>query len=1027
MTSPFRDRMHGMTNATRGIIVTRFLLTALLLWCGCTDDGVGPDVERYAVNVTVDNGGTVTRTPRDSLVDGGSTLVLQACPDSGYVFAGWTGSVVSAANPLSLTVTGDVTLHAWFVRPAAELVTLDAAGTTFTMGSNSALATQYERPPHPVGFTYDYAVGAVEVTQAEFGRVMGADALADAIEPGEAGIGDSLPVYNVTWYDAVLYCNARSRLEGYDTVYSYTARCPAGGDCPYVLENLSIHYERFGYRLPTEAEWEYACRAGTTTEYYWGDARAAEDSVGRYAWYSLNSDGVQPVATKRPNARGLFDMAGNVGEWVNDWLAPYGSAEQLDPVGPRHLPYEQFERDWERPVRGGSWDLGSAFLRSSSRSGPYQTGAEVADPSIGFRVALGAFVADSLNAWDPGGDTLGEFRTVAYASHLIDVLGTADAKLVFTAIAGGIPRLYVVDFASTDLRPVPLPDSLPVVAPVISPDGDYVAYGSKREGFESGSRLTVRRLDTTDVTCVRSEPSEDAFLPRWWTSDTAQSTYLVYTDGASLNHLPRWETERTLRRTVDGLSLGAPEVVTTRGSFHGGLSADGRFLATGYSRAHVLDLDQDVIIPYFVPPFNGLDDTVQVCNVSISPSVSETDNILLLDFGSTASSTLVGRAYGLHEILFECTSDRYNKHVEHWYVCPSGGASWNDVEYATHPDFAVGLAQRPDTQSVMLIDLADSSYVELVRGAGLRDPFLWIDPLALPQVADPYRFFARYDLPTYAVGQVTLHAKMKLFWKRRETLECAAMGTSLEHFGMDMSRISVPGLSMGTCSADRYGAIVLTREYFLRHCPALKAVVMELAPGFLRGNPYPETPYVLSIGDTKGYALDREHVFWEDSVPRAVQERIERFDGSDWEGLDTTGTPLHVAGEGWGEPIFDMGDYAFSDTFVQLHLSHLAQLGDTLAGRGIHLLMVRFPQNPLYATTGMAGRYGPSDSTFALLEAWLDDQQSRNAYFHYYDAHLDGTHDYTDDEAMDASHLNSTGARKLTARVDSVLRAIGAW
>ncbi|MBD3243337.1 MAG: SUMF1/EgtB/PvdO family nonheme iron enzyme [Chitinivibrionales bacterium] len=1006
-----------------------FLLSAAIaaFWCCCTDDTVGPTPERVGLTITADSGGTVSGTPADSMVNAGTAVTLTAIPDSGYAFAGWSGSIVSAANPLTLTVTADLSIHAAFAALTGDMRPIQSSGTTFTMGSSSALAVQNERPPHPVRFTYDFAVGVTEITQVEYERVMGAGALADVLGSAQAGVGDSLPVYNVTWYDAVRYCNARSRLEGLDSVYTYTAVCPDGVECPYVLENLTIAYERFGYRLPTEAEWELACRAGTTTDYYWGDIATAPDSAGRYAWYSFNADGAKAVAGKHPNAYGLYDMAGNVGEWVNDWLAPYDSDEEVDPVGPRHLSPVEFERDWERPVRGGSWELGTAYLRSSSRTGPYQTAAKFTSASIGFRIALGAFEPDSSGTWDPAPDTLGKPYTVAYASRLIDAIGTAAAKLVFTQTSGGIPRLYFVDFSSPDLRPVMLPDTLPVIAPTISPDGRFVAYGTKRAGFESGSRMTVRRLDTTDATLVRSAPSENAFLPRWWTSDTAQGTYLIYAEGASLNDNPRWESERTLRRLVNGLNLGAPEVLTARGSFHGGLSADGRFLATGYPRALVLDLDQNVILPYFGPPHNGLTDTVQVCNVSISPSVDETDNILLLDFGTRQTSTVVGRPYGLHEILFMCTSAPLTDHVRKWFAIPADGSSWNDVEYSNHPDAAVGLAEKPDTQSVVLIDLADSAYVELVRGPGLRDPYLWIDPQALPQAADPYRFFARYDLPTFSFGQPTLHAKMKLFWKRRASLECVAMGSSLVHYGIDISHLGVPALSMGTCNADQYGGIVLTREFLLRHCPDLKAVVMDLGAGFLRGDPYPETPYVLSIGDTKGYALDRENAYWENGIPPAVQERIEAFDSTDWPDLDTNGSQPWVPAMGWGEPIFDLGDYTFNDTFVQLRLSHLARLGDTLATRGIHLLMVRFPQNPLYATTGMAGRYGPSDSTFAQVEAWFDDQRNRNAYFHYYDAHRDGSHDYTDNEAFDASHLSTTGARKLTTRIDSVLRAAGAW
>jgi formylglycine-generating enzyme required for sulfatase activity len=110
------------------------------------------------------------------------------------------------------------------------------------------------------------------------------------------------------------------------------------------------------YRLPTEAEWEYACRAGSTTRYCFGDD---EGELFEYAWYSDNSGGTHPVGTKKSNDWGLYDMHGNVWEWCEDWYGDYPSGEVTDPAGP--------SRGSERVARGGGWYDGAHFCRSGSR------------------------------------------------------------------------------------------------------------------------------------------------------------------------------------------------------------------------------------------------------------------------------------------------------------------------------------------------------------------------------------------------------------------------------------------------------------------------------------------------------------------------------------------------------------------------------------------------------------------------------------------------------------------------------------
>jgi len=213
-------------------------------------------------------------------------------------------------------------------------------GGTFMMGSpaNEPYRNDDEDPQHQVTLSSFY-MGKCEVTQKEYQEVMG-------INPSNFK-GDNLPVENVSWHDAIEYCNKRSQREGLTPAYT------RNGD------NVTWNRSANGYRLPTEAEWEYACRAGTTTAYNTG--ANISDNTG---WYSANSGNkTHPVGQKPANAWGLFDIHGNVWEWCWDWYGSYSSGAQTDPVGA--------SSGTGRVLRGGSWSSSAEYLRSALRSVSY--------------------------------------------------------------------------------------------------------------------------------------------------------------------------------------------------------------------------------------------------------------------------------------------------------------------------------------------------------------------------------------------------------------------------------------------------------------------------------------------------------------------------------------------------------------------------------------------------------------------------------------------------------------------------------
>jgi formylglycine-generating enzyme required for sulfatase activity len=228
---------------------------------------------------------------------------------------------------------------------------------TFMMGSpTDERGRQSHETQHKVTLTHAFMMKATEVTQGEWVAVMGSN-------PSHfSNCGASCPVEKVSWDEAIVYANVVSQKEGLEGCYKdgdkdYDMSSAQGGRTPRWPKGLSCA----GYRLPTEAEWEYAARAGTTTAYHTGaiTVPAGEDpNLDKAGWYVRNSgSATHPVGEKAANAWGLHDVYGNVSEWVSDWKGENGSGDQTDPVGPR--------MGVERVFRGGSfrhapWDCRSA-------------------------------------------------------------------------------------------------------------------------------------------------------------------------------------------------------------------------------------------------------------------------------------------------------------------------------------------------------------------------------------------------------------------------------------------------------------------------------------------------------------------------------------------------------------------------------------------------------------------------------------------------------------------------------------------
>ncbi|HPS57252.1 MAG TPA: formylglycine-generating enzyme family protein [Spirochaetota bacterium] len=227
--------------------------------------------------------------------------------------------------------------------PGIEMVLIKSG--KFTMGSTLSGADY--SPPHTVNITA-FRMSKYEITQKIYADVTGQRPCAGS----KYGEGDLLPVYNVSWYDAVEFCNKLSSVHGLKAYYNIVRDdIDPANISPYdpVKWEISVNSKADGFRLPTEAQWEYACRGGTSTRFYWGKS-ASWDVSGRYSWHMFNTGvkryrdnqlwwvkyhKVQKTGGRKANAFGLYDMCGNVSEWCYDRydVSFYTAAELTDPTG----------------------------------------------------------------------------------------------------------------------------------------------------------------------------------------------------------------------------------------------------------------------------------------------------------------------------------------------------------------------------------------------------------------------------------------------------------------------------------------------------------------------------------------------------------------------------------------------------------------------------------------------------------------------------------------------------------------------
>ncbi|MFC1511918.1 SUMF1/EgtB/PvdO family nonheme iron enzyme [Candidatus Latescibacterota bacterium] len=480
---------------------------------------------QYTFTILVNQAGWGITNPSSGsyMYDVDSVVTIVAEPADYCQFVGWEGDVADPTSPTTtVTMSGDMTVTANF-----ELVKVPAMvpipNGIFQMGSTSG--ENNERPVHTVNINVtDFQMSETEITQAQFLHIMGSN-------PSHFKGDMNRPVEQVSWFEAVRFCNLLSDIAGFQRCYD---------EATWVCD-----FTRDGFRLPTEAEWEYACRAGTTTNYCSGDTEYHLASIG---WYAGNSNSMtHPVGYKPPNDFGLYDMHGNVWEWTNDWYGPYSNINSTNPTGPPAGP--------NRISRGGSWFGTPNNARSSYRSGD-ETYTDEMYPDTGFRIVHGTFkpgyiifgtisgadrVTVSLSGDAPGTQIVNDGGTYTFPVN-------AGGNYTVTPEKAG----YTFSPPSKTFINVTSNQAQNFLASVIS-FGGKIAFVSNMDGNDE---IYVINVDGSDQIRLTNNSFTDRYPS--WSPDGSQIVFMSYRDSNWDIYLMNSDGSNQQRLTTDSANDDGP-------------------------------------------------------------------------------------------------------------------------------------------------------------------------------------------------------------------------------------------------------------------------------------------------------------------------------------------------------------------------------------------------------------------------------------------------------------------------------------
>ena len=866
-----------------------------------------------------------------------------------------------------------------------NMVAVKVDAKNVALGTTDAAARANERPEMHVSLNYDFSIGKSEVTCAEFNSLMKSSEISVPCEK------EAYPATNLTYYDAVLFANALSKKEGFDTAYTFSnVELNAEKHCVN-LEGFSFRPEVKAYRLPTEAEWVFVAK------HLWNV---------KNAWTADNSDyRLHPVCSMSTDML-VCDMVGNAMEWVNDWLGNFRDTSVVNYVGA-----PDGGSLGQRVVKGGSYRTPAESITLYGRGDVYTVTSSTRADYVGFRLAFGA-IPNAVWMNSDGKAVESRVIPLASSSTLRKFFGTYKVKLAFRNDLSG--NLSYVDYSNGALSVVEIEDSLNAYHPDISPDGKKVAFSTGFEGVSGKSAVFVRNLNSKGSDLVKLEV-DNAAIPRWRVLENGDTVIVYVSDAGNNKDESSFKATSTWQVKFSRGKFGEPQKLFD-GAYHGGISEDNSLAVTG-ARLLRARIESESVVWY---------DEEQACNVSLAKDSSK--RTLFLDFGGKAGRNFVGSKYGTHERIL--VADSTGKLIQS--VAAPKGYSFDHSEWVggNYNRAVATLANSNGAHTkIVLVNLTDGGVVDLAEGDELWHPALWVNAaftdydelLNLDSAGVYFNEGLDVEVEKYRI-------KMELFWKNLETTQVLLAGSSRMEMGLDPDAYPKWNmLNTAVTGIDGYRDMYFVENYALNHADNLKAIVVSLDLDNWRGKE--DHLHLIHYG-VPGYAYDANHDFWKSGLPNGFVEAVEN---------------AYPASQGWRERFSARGgisencrswdsdgtdvleDSVFSakeERYLDARLNELAEIVDSAAAKNIYVVGIIFPMAPQYKKTGSFGTYGLQRSKYPEKMKKLKSIAEANPYFILMDENKNGNHDYSDDMAFNRDHLCTVGRKQLTARLDSVLKTL---
>jgi hypothetical protein len=582
------------------------------------------------------------------------------------------------------------------------------------------------------------------------------------------------------------------------------------------------------------------------------------------------------------------------------------------------------------------------YLRPSRRTATYPAIPSSATEYIGFRCARSPILNGHYFGTRSSNFTPQPILLLFGGTTIRSFLNSFEAKLVFVNVSGDRRTLCAVDFSDNFPYVRQFVDDTDVYVPVNSPNGHFVAYGNRNIGLSGPAKIMIRATDS--LASPRAQiPADSAYCPRWWVDLYSGDTCIVFTNSSMANSNNLWQSTKTFKQKVKGgIPIDFPIEIIGEGSYHDGISRDGRFAITSLPQLLVKDLTVGQQRRLFQPPYNGKDasGSTQTCNASISPDTGSAARCLFLDFGYPNTSSITGGPYGIHQFLFIATlQDSITKYIR----VPSDEQSWDYPKWSNRSGYAVSCVRGASDQAhaIHLINLENNRNERVVEGTELQQPYLWVGAAIQNQSGFPLDSIGHYGDPLKSTYQAQLGGKLFLFWQQYDSLEVAIVGSSQALHGLDPSGISgFKSYNFAAAGGDLLGEKQLMLNYLLPHSKRLKAICSSLDACWLN-NVDGDFSWKNGIGQSIGYTYDSTHDFWKNGVSKDFKAMMRALPTPFvWDTIELGFCP--AACLGWGDtlaPCIDNQAWTIDNSAAKSNFETIAMLADTLRHRGMHWIV----------------------------------------------------------------------------------------